>query len=221
MGRNSCLYLHYIHSSLELTINGGCSLYVPVRSCFEAAVSIMRGIWRGLSCSPSLFWALKLHERQHIGVGGRGGGSTHNSHTFSPTPNSRWYRTIYKCTGIWKVRYTRLRYKNSVQAQLSAHIQTRATAALSFNDRLKGTVAREACVFFFIFSFALRLLHSRQGGDTCPWTLYVPYFWICLYHAMQEVHGDVSLHEIENATFCVLENLQCKTHCAILHCILR
>ena len=27
-----------------LTINGGCTLYVPVRSCFEAVVSITRGI---------------------------------------------------------------------------------------------------------------------------------------------------------------------------------
>jgi len=35
-----------------LSINGGCSLYVPVRSCFEVAASITRGIWRGLQGNP-------------------------------------------------------------------------------------------------------------------------------------------------------------------------
>ena len=36
---------------VQKTTNGGCILFVPVRSCFEAAVSITWGIWRGLSCS--------------------------------------------------------------------------------------------------------------------------------------------------------------------------
>ena len=40
-----------------ITINVGCSLYGPVRSDFEAAVSIRRAICRGFSCSPGLFWA--------------------------------------------------------------------------------------------------------------------------------------------------------------------
>ena len=39
-----------------LTINGGCSIYVPVRSKFEAAVSITWVIWRWYSWSPCLFW---------------------------------------------------------------------------------------------------------------------------------------------------------------------
>ena len=44
-------------SRVQKTTNGGCILYVHVRSCFEAAVSITWGIWRGLSCSHRLFWA--------------------------------------------------------------------------------------------------------------------------------------------------------------------
>ena len=44
-----------------LTINGGCSLYVPVRSPgrFEG----------GYSWSPSLFWALKSHEQSECDLG--------------------------------------------------------------------------------------------------------------------------------------------------------
>ena len=36
--------LHHENTEDILTINGGCSLYVPVRSEFEAAVSITRAI---------------------------------------------------------------------------------------------------------------------------------------------------------------------------------
>ena len=43
-------------------------LYGPVRNDFDAGKSIMRAICGWLTCSPSLFWALKSHERHKYHV---------------------------------------------------------------------------------------------------------------------------------------------------------
>ena len=57
--RGKC-WKHLFQYLTLITINGGCSLYVPVRSVFEVAVSITGAIWRGLSnCmrEASAIWA--------------------------------------------------------------------------------------------------------------------------------------------------------------------
>ena len=46
----------------DIAINGGCSLYVPVRSSFKAACIHNAGDLKGDCMYPRLFWALKSHE---------------------------------------------------------------------------------------------------------------------------------------------------------------
>jgi len=48
-------------------------LYGPVLNDFDAGKSIMRAIARWLSCSQSLFWAIKSHEQQQVGFGPKTG----------------------------------------------------------------------------------------------------------------------------------------------------
>ena len=56
--------LLFLGTLVQKITNRGCSLYVPVRSKFKAAVSIMRAIWRGYSWSPSLYWRRKSHNSE-------------------------------------------------------------------------------------------------------------------------------------------------------------
>jgi len=52
------IYLSLISSYLKMALmHTNTSLYDPVRSKFEAALSITWPIWRGYSWSPCLFWA--------------------------------------------------------------------------------------------------------------------------------------------------------------------
>ena len=54
----------------SITINGGCSLYVPLKSKFEAAVFITRAVEGGIySWSLSLFWAPKQGHINYTPIG--------------------------------------------------------------------------------------------------------------------------------------------------------